>query len=458
MRKTNIIGLIAVMVCVAAIQVKSQNYHIVPGKSVGPITADTSEIELIKIYGGQNVRRINVDVGEGETQPGTVVFPNDAGRKILILWSDGAMYQRPESVIVRGKNTLWKTDRGITLGTTLRTIEDLNGKPFALTGFGWDYSGTVLHANGGKLVELGSEAGEDIVGRTLLLRLEPSKTLQKTAEYQAAQGDEKFFSDHHAMKKLNPMVYEMVVTFAASAQTDAEIEKELVTGIKNIQKYTIYGGSYDEEKLTTAQNNFQQKLVSYTKSASTLNYGFQELDDHMTIATSDDGRLRSYSWDLEDGGTMHRFGQLFQYLGTDETIYSKPVENSEEGMGNGFVTDIFTLDTHTGPVYVVCSTFIGSTKDYFQTAELYRIEGSALNGKVKMFKTTSGLTNKIGFEYDNFSIIDREPRREKLITFDKKTKTLKIPVVIKDKEYPEGRVTDRSIYYRFDGTYFVKVT
>lgn len=248
----------------------------------------------------------------------------------------------------------------------------------------------------------------------------------------------------------------LLSTFSALAQGDAQIEKELVAALKDLRSYSIYGGSYDEEKLTRAQAAFEEKLVRHTKLASTLKYKFSELDELTSIATSDDGKLRVYSWDQEDGGTMHRFARVYQYQGADGKVYSIAEAAPEEGMGRGFVTDIFAVDAPEGKIYVVCSTFIGSTKDHSQSADLYRIEGASLNDKVRSFKTGSGLTNTLRFEYDNFSVIDRSDRPEKLITFDKETKTLKIPVVIKDKEYPDGRVTDRSISYRFDGKYFVR--
>jgi hypothetical protein len=177
----------------------------------------------------------------------------------------------------------------------------------------------------------------------------------------------------------------------------------------------------------------------------------------MSIATSADGKFRIYSWDLQDGGTMHRFGRVHQYQSADGEVYSKAEEIPEQGMGHGFVTDIYTLDTKDEKVYIVCTTFIASSKNYFQSADLYKIEGSTLNDKVKLIKTRSGLTNTLNFEYDNFSVIDRTETQGRLITFDAKTRTLKIPVVIKDEEFPDGRVTDGVIRYRFTGKYFVKV-
>lgn len=213
MRYLILMAVFAVMFA-AAFHVNAQNWQIVPGASVGPITASTSETELIKIFGKANVKQTQVDVGEGEVQAGTVIFPNDPTKKASILWSDPDTRLRPASVTITGKKTVWKTDSGITIGTPLSKIEELNGKPFAMTGFAWDYEGTVMHANGGKLSALGTESDEEITGRTLLLRLSPAAKFHKTAEYKSVMGDGKFFSDNPAMKKLNPTVYEMIIEFA----------------------------------------------------------------------------------------------------------------------------------------------------------------------------------------------------------------------------------------------------
>ena len=251
-------------------------------------------------------------------------------------------------------------------------------------------------------------------------------------------------------------LFVFVYSLAAFGQTNEQIENELVSGIKEIQKFTIYGGEYDRQKLENAQVAFEKLLLDSTKVGSTLNHKFGELAELMFIVTSEDGRFRTYSWDLQDGGTMHRFARVYQFQTADGGVYSKIEETPEEGMGPGFVTDIFTLGTNRGKVYIVCSTFIASGKLHSQSAGLYRIDGKTLNGKVKLFRTRSGTTNRLSFEYDNFSLVDRADRPAKLISFDANTGVLKIPVVTKDAEYPDGRVTDRFISYKFDGTYFVR--
>jgi hypothetical protein len=260
------------------------------------------------------------------------------------------------------------------------------------------------------------------------------------------------------MKIFATAIFLFIFSICAFGQTNAQIEKELVAAIKDVQKYGNYGGGYDDEKLSKAQDVFEEKLLKYTKNASTLQYKFAALSELMYVAASEDGKFRIYSWDLEDGGTMHDFTSVYQYQDADGKVYSKADEVPEDDTSAGsFATDIYTLDTKNGKVYIACSTFIGSTKINSQSADLFKIEGGKLNANVNLIKTKSGLTSTLGFGYDFFSVVDRKERPVKLITFDKKTKTLSIPVVVEDKEFPDGRVTNRFISYRFDGNYFVKV-
>jgi hypothetical protein len=249
-----------------------------------------------------------------------------------------------------------------------------------------------------------------------------------------------------------------IFAFFVSAQTPQKIEQELVKNIKEVQKYSDYGSNYDEEKLNNANKVFEENLLKYTKIASTLQYKFTALDKLMMNATSEDGKFRIYSWDSETGGTMHDYSRVYQYLGADGKVYSKTDDNSaEEGGAGSFVYAIYTVEAKDGKIYIVCSNFIGSTNDHYQSAGLYKIDGNSLKDKVKLIKTASGLTDTLNFEYNFFSVVDRKERPIKLILFDKKTTTLKIPVVVNDQKFPNGRVTNKFISYKFNGTNFVKV-
>ncbi len=185
---------------------------IVPGERVGPITAATSDRMLETLFGAENVDPTDVQLGEGFTAPGTVIYPDDAARRIEVVWQDSTRTV-PKVVQLTGDSSIWRTPEGISLGSTLKEIERLNGVPFPLLGFAWDYGGTTMDCGGGLLKMLGSFDPEDasVRGRLVVLRLDPDSEARKRPEYEQVLGDREFSSSHPAMQALNPRVYQMIV-------------------------------------------------------------------------------------------------------------------------------------------------------------------------------------------------------------------------------------------------------
>jgi hypothetical protein len=174
-------------------------WQIIPGTRVGAITAKTTLAGLERLYGKSNVREKKIDVGEGEQAPGAVVFPDDPARRLEIVWKEGG--KTPAAVRVRGTRSRWKTPQGITLGTSLKELEKLNGKPFRLYGFSWDYGGLVESWQKGKLAGLEAKMS--------LILSQGEKTGVSDQEYQKVLGDTPFSSGHPVMQKMNPRVTEV---------------------------------------------------------------------------------------------------------------------------------------------------------------------------------------------------------------------------------------------------------
>jgi len=187
------------------------DWVIVPGERVGPIDAGASEAKLVELFGAANVKRVSFEVEPGEAVPATTVFADDSTRRAIVLWRDPETRIAPETVLIRGERSVWRTDKGITLGTPLATLRRLNGKALNLTGFGSDLGGTVLDCNGGSLTEFGQDGPQGIVGRTLVVRVEPDPALRDTSAYQQSIGESELSSDSDAMRTLNPRVYDLMV-------------------------------------------------------------------------------------------------------------------------------------------------------------------------------------------------------------------------------------------------------
>lgn len=184
----------------------AEDRTIVPGVRVGPITRTTTLAELQRIYGSASVRAEAIDVGEGETAPGATIFPEDSLRRVQVAFVDSAG-SAPRFIAIRGDSSLWHTDHGVTLGTRLGRLGALNGRPFVLLGFAWDYEGTVVSWNGGTLTA-DSGAGRFIV------RLRPTRTGPGADSLtRDVLGDREYASDRPAMVGLDPAVYELLTIF-----------------------------------------------------------------------------------------------------------------------------------------------------------------------------------------------------------------------------------------------------
>ncbi len=180
---------------------------IVAGTNAGPITPTASEADLAAIFGAGNVRPGEVEIGEGVREPGTIIFPDDPERRIEILWHDTAARRRPARLQITGHRTLWHFAQAISLGTSLKQLETLNGNPFYLTGFGWDYGGTVLSWEGGALATA-------LGGGYALLRLTPDYATPGEGELSdRVSGDRDFRSDDPVMQAIDPTVDQIILEF-----------------------------------------------------------------------------------------------------------------------------------------------------------------------------------------------------------------------------------------------------
>jgi hypothetical protein len=217
MWRVSVFALVALFNAVCYSQQAERDWLIVPGKRVGPITVETSDASLEALFGTDNVQRGDVYLGEGFTAPGTVVYPNDATRRLEVVWSDSAR-TTPKEVRLSGESSVWRTAESISLGTTLSQIEQLNASPFKLAGFGFDYAGTVVDCDRGRLTMLGCSGNSEraLKGRLVVMRLRPGANATGAPEYRQVLGDHVFSSGHPAMQALNPRVYQMIVFMVPS--------------------------------------------------------------------------------------------------------------------------------------------------------------------------------------------------------------------------------------------------
>jgi hypothetical protein len=184
-------------------QPTDSEWLIIGGQAAGRLTSEGSEAELRRHYGG-SVKSTRIQLGEGETTPGTVLFPGDSLRRAEIVWHDTVKRSRPARLILRGSQSRWQAGPGISLGTSLEELERLNGRPFTLAGFGWDYGGVIVDWSGGAL---------DSALAGVKLYLDPGPVQYESAPYSQVLGDRDYSSSLPAMRQLNPRVAQIFVDF-----------------------------------------------------------------------------------------------------------------------------------------------------------------------------------------------------------------------------------------------------
>lgn len=165
----------------------------------GPITAESTQVSLEERFGKEQVKAGEIPGAEGLMLPGLLVFPDQPDKQVSVFLTEETP-PRVSHLQLAGQASQWKTTHGISLGTTLAELEKLNGKPFELTGFGWDYGGYVTDWKGGAL-------------EGMMIRLLPANQDLSEEESAAVSGDQTIASDLAALAKADAKVSEISLVF-----------------------------------------------------------------------------------------------------------------------------------------------------------------------------------------------------------------------------------------------------
>jgi hypothetical protein len=172
--------------------------------------------------------------GDSEPELATVIDGENPETALSIFWGQSggkgahpAPTAHPASINLcygsgeTPKTCRWHLANNVGFGTSLKNLEKLNGKPFQLAGFEWDYSGQVNNWNGGNLQRAWNSCGQ------IVLQLKPGNGAsgsdpQQAKLYEQVIGDGNFPSRHPAMQQLNPVIDAITVAFPATGTCAAE--------------------------------------------------------------------------------------------------------------------------------------------------------------------------------------------------------------------------------------------
>jgi len=158
-----------------------------------PFAADASEGSLMAAFGAPNVVSEILEDEAGEFVS-TNLFPADPTRRLRVRWNDDASRSRLASVSVYDAGSVWTGPHGLSVGMTIEDAERLNGRPFEILGFGWDYGGQLWDTRGGSI-------NRDIRGCRLFVFFSTASALTDDLI-----GDRAIMSNDPALRAVRPVV------------------------------------------------------------------------------------------------------------------------------------------------------------------------------------------------------------------------------------------------------------
>lgn len=207
LRTTLLIAALTIAGCAA----QTNDWLIVPSKRAGPITASTTRADLVRLFGAANVTEGETNIGDSGPLPCTRVFAKRPDSSLTIIWGENQRNKKIGAIEFCWETTnstcRWHIADGVGFGTTLKTLEKMNGRPFKIRGFGWDFGGQISSWEGGRLEAWQTPCGN--VG----LSLNPTAAAMESTAYGSVMGDAEFLSSKPELQKLDPAISRIEFSF-----------------------------------------------------------------------------------------------------------------------------------------------------------------------------------------------------------------------------------------------------
>jgi hypothetical protein len=169
----------------------------------GVFGPDSSEALVKETFGAENVVTGIVPGPEGTELLATTVFPDDPDRKMEFGWFDEENFTRLSYVELSPSQT---APGGVRIGQTVAEVQALNGEPFTVGGFWWDYGGYAS-------IENGKLAGLD-GGCYLSVRFSPADEYSPAIDVTPVSGEVQVPSDEGLLEILDTRVEVLSLGYA----------------------------------------------------------------------------------------------------------------------------------------------------------------------------------------------------------------------------------------------------
>ena len=165
---------------------------------------ESNEALVKETFGAENVVTGMVYGPEGIEMIATTVYPDDPERKMEFGWFDDENLTYLSYVELSPSQA---APGGVKLGMSVADVVALNGQPFIVGGFWWDYGG---YAN----IESGTLAGEQEGGCYISIRFSPEEDYPADLDVTAIAGEVQVPSYEPLLAKLDTRVGVLSVGYA----------------------------------------------------------------------------------------------------------------------------------------------------------------------------------------------------------------------------------------------------
>lgn len=247
----------------------------------------------------------------------------------------------------------------------------------------------------------------------------------------------------------------LTLSLPSAMALDAEkIDTQLANSLNKINKL-FNDQSDDYDKLGNTNLELLKSLRFIAVQPGIMSAPLKKaVNAGLSVYTSDDKKLRCYSWDTLTGGTMHVFYSLIAFdtgAGKLKCRVINPASSDAEGDPGAAFEGLDTIKTKDGKtVYLVRDLFIGSGMIHGRTIRAYIIAGKYLTNYPFFQPASKKMLNSISFDFAEYG-----DGTEFELSADKKT--LKVPLIKPAaKDSPgSGTATGKFLNYYFDGNKFV---
>ena len=207
----------------------------------------------------------------------------------------------------------------------------------------------------------------------------------------------------------------IIITFAFCWSNQQEFAQIKEFEEKMIQNYDDLVIADSDLRYEFTAPKFKEELRAVLLKPKTFKYPFDSLGKYINIISSQDKRLRLYSWDEMTGGTWHQMAALAQYTNEAGNIYCENLDSDFYGDETDISDIIFykinDVVIQNIPNYIVFGwgTFGGGS--HFKIVKVFTIIGNKITDNNKIFKLNDKLiselylstsrSNKINLDYNS---------------------------------------------------------